>query len=114
MVASEYLKNKGYDFIHFDSPDERGIDTAMLYRTKYFTVTHSEAITLHLVNEDGVRDYTRDILHIEGDLEKEKVHILINHWPSRRAGNQKTSKKRIEAAEKNKPIIAKISPPILS
>jgi endonuclease/exonuclease/phosphatase family metal-dependent hydrolase len=108
LVASEYLKNKGYDFIHFDSPDERGIDTAMLYRTKYFTVTHSEAITLHLVNEDGVRDYTRDILHIEGDLEKEKVHILINHWPSRRAGNQKTSKKRIAAAEKNKTIIAKI------
>ena len=108
LVESEYLKGKGYDFIHFDSPDERGIDTALLYRKQYFTVTHSEAITLHLVNDDGVRDYTRDILHITGNLEKEEIHILINHWPSRRAGTQETSQKRIAAGEKNREIIDKI------
>lgn len=108
LVESEYLKSKGYDFIHFDSPDERGIDTAMLYRKQYFTVTHSEALTLHLVNDDGVRDFTRDILHITGNLDKEKVHILINHWPSRRAGTQETADKRIAAAERNSEIIAEI------
>lgn len=108
LVESEYLKGKGYDFIHFDSPDERGIDTAMLYRKEYFTVTHSEAITLYLINDDGVRDYTRDILHITGSMEKEEVHILINHWPSRRAGTQDTAYKRIAAAKKNREIIAEI------
>jgi hypothetical protein len=108
LVESEYLKGKGYNFIHFDSPDERGIDTAMLYRKQHFTVTHSEALTLQLVNDDGVRDYTRDILHITGDLEKEEVHILINHWPSRRAGTQETADKRITAAKRNREIIAKI------
>jgi predicted extracellular nuclease len=107
-LESEYLKGKGYDFIHFDSPDERGIDTAMLYRKKYFTVTHSDALTLHLVNDDGIRDYTRDILHITGFLEKEKVHILINHWPSRRSGTQETSQKRIAAGERNKEAISEI------
>ena len=108
LVESEYLKNKGYDFVHFDSPDERGIDTAMLYRKQYFTVTNSTAVTLNLINEQGVRDYTRDILHVTGNLENEKVHILINHWPSRRAGTQETAYKRITAAEKNKEIITKI------
>jgi hypothetical protein len=108
LVGSLYLKNKGYDFIHFDSPDERGIDTALLYRKQYFTVTDSKAIALQLFDDDGVRDYTRDILHVSGLLEKEKIHILINHWPSRRAGTKKTSQKRILAAKKNKEIISEI------
>ncbi|MFT4849692.1 MAG: putative extracellular nuclease [Sediminicola sp.] len=108
LVESEYLKSKGYDFIHFDSPDERGIDTAMLYRKQYFTVTHSEALTLYLVNDEGIRDYTRDILYVTGILERETVHILINHWPSRRAGTDETATKRIAAAEKNRAVITEI------
>ena len=108
LVESDYLKNKNYGIVHFDSPDERGIDTAMLYRKKYFTVTHKKAVSFNLINEDGVRDFTRDILHITGILENQKVHILINHWPSRRAGTQETAYKRIAAAEKNKEIIAEI------
>ena len=108
LVESDSLKNKDYGFVHFDSPDERGIDTAMLYRKKYFTVTDKRAVSLNLITKDGVQDFTRDILHITGNLENQKVHILINHWPSRRAGTQETAYKRIAVAEKNKEVIAKI------
>ncbi len=108
LVASKFLKKKGYDIVHFDSPDERGIDTALLYRSKYFIVEHKEVFTLFLNNEFGVRDYTRDILYVKGLLEKEPVHILVNHWPSRRAGTEETAYKRIAAATKNKEIISGI------
>ena len=108
LVNSNFLINKGYEIVHFDSPDERGIDTALLYRKKYFTVQHKETITLYLTNEFGVRDFTRDILYVKGDLEGEPLHLLINHWPSRRAGAEETAHKRITAANKNKEIIDQI------
>ncbi len=109
LVNSEFLKDKGYGYVHIDSPDERGIDTALLYRKEYFKIIKKEAITLHLLNEHGVRDYTRDILYVKGLLEDEEVHVLVNHWPSRRAGVEKTAVKRIAAAKKNKEIISKIT-----
>lgn len=108
LVNSEYLKNKAYDFVHIDSPDERGIDTALLYRKEYFKVVKKEAISLHIINEHGIRDYTRDILYINGILQNEQVHILVNHWPSRRAGAEETRPKRLAAAAKNKEIISTI------
>jgi len=108
LVASEFLKNKDYDFIHFDSPDERGIDSALLYRKEYFTVLHKEAIPLYINNEFGEQDFTRDILHIKGLLKDEPVHVLVNHWPSRRAGVEVTNYRRLAAADKNKEIISKI------
>lgn len=108
LIRSKHLKSKGYNFIHFDSPDERGIDTALLYREKYFTVLQKEAHSLYIENKQGVRDYTRDILYIKGELENEIVHLLVNHWPSRRTGAEDTSYKRIAAANKNKEIITHI------
>jgi predicted extracellular nuclease len=108
LINSQYLKDKEYDLVHFNSPDERGIDTALIYRREYFKVVHKEAITLNLLNEFGERDFTRDILHIQGVLENEPAHILVNHWPSRRAGTEETNYKRLAAAAKNLEVIGKI------
>ncbi len=109
LVNSKFLKSKNYGYAHFDSPDERGIDTALLFRKDYFEVLHKEAITLLVNNEEGVRDFTRDILYVKGKLENEIVHILVNHWPSRREGVEKTNHKRVAAAIKNREIISKIT-----
>lgn len=108
LVNSKFLKNKAYDIVHFDSPDERGIDTALLYRKEYFNLLHQEVFTLFLNNEFGIRDYTRDILYVKGQLEGELVHLLVNHWPSRRAGAEETAYKRIAAARRNKEIVDEI------
>lgn len=108
LVTSKFLKDKGYQFVHFNSPDERGIDTALLYRADYFKIIETQAITLHIKNDVGERDFTRDILHVKGVLDHETVHILVNHWPSRRAGSESTEYKRIAAATKNKEIAATI------
>ncbi len=87
-----------FDFVHFDSPDERGIDTALFYDRSSFKVVHSEAIPLILQDEDGDRDYTRDILYVHGKLNGEPMHIFVNHWPSRRRGEAETEYRRVEAS----------------
>ncbi len=108
LVASKYLKNKNYNFIHFDSPDERGIDTALLYREDYFTVLHQEAFPLYIKGNYGERDYTRDVLYVKGELEGTIIHILVNHWPSRKSNTKENEYKRIAAASNNRDIIDRI------
>ncbi len=124
LVHSEFLKNKNYGFIQYDSPDERGIDTALIYRRDFFEVIHSENFPLLLNNPNGERDYTRDILYVKGKIatsalaytepveglgNREEIHILVNHWPSRHDGTDTTNYKRILAAERNKEIIKTIT-----
>ncbi|MGY0427285.1 MAG: endonuclease/exonuclease/phosphatase family protein, partial [Polaribacter sp.] len=97
-----------YGFVHYDSPDERGIDVALLYNKKVFEFLGAETHVLNLENEFGERDYTRDVLRVTGNLHGEMVHILVNHWPSRREGAEITAHKRSKAAELNKEIVATI------
>ena len=97
LVDSNYLKQYPYDFVHYDSPDERGIDTALLYRKDCFEVLDSKAIPV-LVFNGKVRDFTRDILYVKGKLNNEIVHVFVNHWPSKRLGSDYTKAKRMEVA----------------
>ncbi len=108
LTNTGFLKNKDYGFVHFNSPDERGIDTALLYRKKYISVAESKVFPLMIDNLDGNRDYTRDILYVKLRLQKQTLHLLVNHWPSRRDGAEKTSYKREAAARKNIEIISAI------
>ncbi len=99
LLAQKPLSKIAYDYVHFDSPDERGIDTALLYHKDHFEVLQAEMIPLIIDNLNGDRDLTRDILYVKGQLHEEEVHIFVNHWPSRRDGAEKTQYKRIKAAE---------------
>ncbi len=108
LANSKHLINKDYGIVHFDSPDERGIDVALMYQKKYFEVTHKEAVSLYVEGYEGEVDYTRDILWVSGFLNGEKIHVLVNHWPSRRDGADLTEYKRVAAAERNREIIDKI------
>jgi len=108
LIHSDDLKNKNYGFVHYDSPDERGIDVALLYKKELFELVHSETFPLYLKDERGNRDYTRDILLVKGKLNGELIHVLVNHWPSRRSGEDNGESKRIKAAELATSIIKKI------
>ncbi|EAR02665.1 endonuclease/exonuclease/phosphatase family protein [Maribacter sp. HTCC2170] len=99
LINAEPLRKTAYDYVHYDSPDERGIDTGLLYHRDYFEVLFSEPITLMVYNPDGARDTTRDILYVHGKLNGEVVHVFVNHWPSRRDGEEETGYKRVEAAK---------------
>jgi predicted extracellular nuclease len=109
LVESEDLKNHNYGFIHFDSLDERGIDVALLYNKHEFKVETSNAFPIYIEEASGKRDYTRDILLVTGYLNENKVHVLVNHWPSRHEGRDETDYKRIAAAKQLTEIISSIT-----
>ena len=108
LTTHKNLKNCNYNFVHFDSKDERGIDVAFLYDTKVFTVLESKVHSIVFKKDNGNLDYTRDILHIYGSFLDEKLDIIVNHWPSRRDGNNETAKKRMTASNKVTEIITNI------
>jgi len=99
LIGTDALRLFDYGYVHYESPDERGIDTALLYNKAQFEVLYSEPIVLLVNNPEGNRDTTRDILYVKGKLNDELVHVFVNHWPSRRAGGQETEYKRVKAAE---------------
>ncbi len=98
LIQSSALKNYNYQIIHQDSPDLRGIDVAFLYRENAFQPIHFESFEVKLWEENGQRIYTRDQLLVSGFLDDELVHIIVNHWPSRRGGKIKSESKREKAA----------------
>jgi len=108
LLRTNNLREKQYSIVHFDSPDERGVDVAFLYRKNVFELLDAQPITLLVENEKGIRDLTRDILLVKGKLEGKLIYFLINHWPSRRNGDNQTEYKRIQAAQMVHEVIAKI------
>ena len=98
LIATDDLKDKRYEIVHFDSPDRRGIDVALLYQKRYFKPIHQKNYELRIWDEKGRRVYTRDQLLVSGILDDELIHIIVNHWPSRSGGEAKSRPKREKAA----------------
>ena len=107
LVNQKALLKANYGIIQFDSPDQRGIDVALLYQKSVFIPTHYKAVPLLIYDEIDVskRVFTRDQLVVSGMLDGDKISIIVNHWPSRWRGEEKSRYKRIRAAALNKRII---------
>lgn len=105
LTQSKDLKPHNYGFVHYNSMDERGIDVALLYIKEEFTVETSKAFPVFITEESGKRDLTRDILLVTGFLNGTKIHVLVNHWPSRHEGRDETDFKRLIAATQLSEII---------
>jgi predicted extracellular nuclease len=96
LVATKALKKRGYDIVHIDSHDERGIDCALLYKKKRFLPLYSQNFPVALPDP---KDKTRDVLLVKGILDnKHDLTIMVNHWPSRRGGPEKSASARDAAA----------------
>ncbi len=105
LVKHPLLAKRNYHIIHNDSKDGRGVDVGFLYQPKYFTPDTLLVYPL-LTSEEGeeVR-YSRDILIAVGKLNGEKVALSVNHWPSRRGGEQNTAHLRNAAAVINRHVL---------
>ena len=88
-------KGRDYKIIHFDSPDERGIDNALFYDQNKFSILVSKPIE----NKLGGNDKTRDILYVKGTFLDVTLHIFVNHWPSNYGGKERAIPKRKATAE---------------
>ncbi|AWK03832.1 endonuclease [Flavobacterium crocinum] len=126
LIKEPKLQQFDFGIIHFDSPDKRGIDVALLYQKKYFRPTSFSNIPLIIYKKNSIkkeeqseieddeleikkennnRVFTRDQLLVSGFLENEEIHIIVNHWPSRSGGEKVTTSFREAAGKLNRKII---------
>jgi hypothetical protein len=83
LVKTGDFATKNYQIVHQDSPDRRGIDVALLYNPSLFKPESYKAFSFTLPDDTAFR--TRDQLLVSGAIAGEKIHVIVNHWPSRRA-----------------------------
>jgi predicted extracellular nuclease len=91
IVAKEFKTNR-YAIVHYDSPDQRGIDVALLYNTKSFKLISSRVYSASFLQQ---KSHTRDVLLVKGVVRKDTIIVLVNHWPSRMKGVEQSEPKRI-------------------
>lgn len=82
LLKNDAIKGRKYQFVHEESPDERGIDVAFVYDPKKFKVLEHQAIRIKLPIEGD--STTRDALMVKGEAEGKTLYCFVNHWPSRR------------------------------
>jgi len=103
LVAQPSIKKRKYQIVHFNSPDKRGIDVALIYQPKYFKVTNSTSTRLLIEGDDNF--FSRDQLVVSGIFDGEPMHFIVNHWPSRSGGQEKSEAKRIAAAQLSRHLV---------
>jgi len=102
LINQKELKDENYGIVHYDSPDNRGIDVALIYKKNIFEVKSSSSHEVIITdNNSSNRRPTRDQLVVSGLIDGELIHLIVNHWPSRGADETK----RIAAAKVNNKII---------
>ncbi len=138
LIKEPLLQSSDYGIVHFESPDKRGIDVALLYKKQHFKPISFKNIPLLIYakkaktddkdNKESEEDkadkdkidydstsrvFTRDILLVTGYLDGDEVNVLVNHWPSRSGGEKKSSPFREAAGRMDRKImdsIYKINP----
>ncbi len=87
LVNQPSLQKRGFKFCHIEGPDRRGVDCALLYNPKLFTVKSVKLVPYvpELAKDSLFR--TRGFLTVNGLLANEKLTIIVCHWPSRFNGS---------------------------
>ena len=95
LMVLKYLSDFNYNIAYLESPDNRGIDNGLIFKSEKFKLLNVQADTVHL--SDGWT--TRLIFGVNLlTSENEKISIFVNHWPSRSGGQMESEPNRIEAA----------------
>ena len=94
LVTKTALRKLDYEIVHFDSPDPRGIDCALLYRASRLTLVSAKPCP---VSAPGLQ--TRDILLTQfltpsGD----SLAVLVNHHPSKYGGGETDWRREVAVA----------------
>ena len=84
LLREPALRDRGFRILHFDGPDRRGVECAVLYNPRFFHLTDSCLVPYVYPNNDTTH-ITRGFLVATGELAGEMVHVIVNHWPSRGA-----------------------------
>ena len=92
------LKEAGYRYVMTDSPDQRGIDVALLYQRGSFKLLQHQSIRIPF--KQVKKAPTREILHVVGKVVSgDTLDVWVVHYPSRRGGKAKSEPYRLLVAE---------------
>ncbi|MCL2597571.1 MAG: endonuclease/exonuclease/phosphatase family protein [Paludibacter sp.] len=113
LVSQPSIAARQYSIVHYDGPDRRGVDVALLYNPRYFNLSSSKSFFLGKKYLGGTQYKdspdstfrTRDQLLVSGYLFGEKIHVIVNHWPSRTGGETSSAPLRIAAASLTRSIV---------
>jgi predicted extracellular nuclease len=96
LMVSKYLSDLNYDIAYIESPDNRGIDNGLIFKSEKFNLISMQADTVHL--SDG---WPTRLIFGANLLTKEdrEFSVFVNHWPSRSGGQEKSEPNRIAAAQ---------------
>lgn len=96
LTKRSLLRNAGYEYVMTSSPDERGIDVALLYQPASFALLHSHSIRIKPLPDTRP---TRDILYASGlIMTGDTLHVFVVHAPSRRGGEEVSRPYRLHVA----------------
>lgn len=97
LIKSRVLNKFPYRPVHYESPDRRGIDVALIYRRDRFELLYSRPIPVKINGQPQYR--TRDMLYVKGVAGgSDTLHLFVCHWPSRYGGQAVSEPKRIAAS----------------
>ena len=97
LFAKTPLQKHNYRFVHYESPDRRGIDCAIVYSKDKVKLLESKQIPLKNPNDSTYR--SRDVIYAKfSDYHNDTIHVFVNHWPSRYGGEMETIPFRAMAA----------------
>jgi predicted extracellular nuclease len=95
-LVNSTIKNLNYKVVRIQSPDERRISTALIYKSDKFELLNAVGDTVHLENNHS----TRLILHVSLLTKNNEIlHVFVNHWPSRLGGEEASEINRVAAAK---------------
>lgn len=98
LANQALLRPWNWKYVHYDSPDARGIDVGFFYNPKYFRVLESAPLFVELPGGSKDAYFTRDVLYVKGIMAGDTVYTFVNHWPSRRGGEERSAPGRAAAA----------------
>lgn len=103
LVKTRPLTPRGLRVVSHEGPDARGVDVGLIYDPAQFTLLGQKAYRLRMPEDPDFK--TRDQLLVSGLLDGDTLHVIVNHWPSRRGGEKRSQGKRWAAADLSRHII---------
>ena len=96
LVSQPEIAGANFQIVHYDGPDRRGVDVALLYKPEQFKLRSSRSIPFDFGADSKInfslskaeQDYfrTRDILEVIGTIDGELFAFYVTHTPSRVGG----------------------------
>ena len=103
LVTQKEIASANYSVCHYDSPDERGIDVALLYRSDLFEFKGCKSVRANVESAPNLQ--TRDYLLVWGSMGGFDVVFCVVHFPSRIGGVKQTEHLRIGCAKQVREIV---------